>query len=217
MRTSALAAALIVGAVAWDAGRRLRQQSAGDAGQGDGADSWGGNQSGNGDMPNQSNRAAWLLMIASSEGTDRAGGYRALYGSTPRRLSLAPNLDHHPAEAGSWRGVRLPDGMCRAAGQQPGCVSTAAGRYQITLTTWRRIVPRLGLGDFSESSQDAAALELTRQAGALDLVDAGRISEAIAACAGVWASLPGNSYGQPQNGITGLLEIFRQGGGTVLA
>jgi lysozyme len=68
-----------------------------------------------------------------------------------------------------------------------GCKSTAAGRYQIIKPTWLSLKSKLGLPDFSPASQDAAAIELIRQRGALADVQAGRIESAVNKCAKVWA------------------------------
>ncbi|WP_298214366.1 hypothetical protein [Acidocella sp.] len=57
----------------------------------------------------------------------------------------------------------------------------------------------LRLPDFSPQSQDWAALHLIRERGAMPAIDAGRLSVAIDLCAAIWASLPGNSYGQPEH------------------
>jgi hypothetical protein len=47
----------------------------------------------------------------------------------------------------------------------PAGVSTAAGLYQITRSTWEPIAARLGITDFSEASQTAVATELLRTRG----------------------------------------------------
>jgi muramidase (phage lysozyme) len=158
------------------------------------------------------NVIAFLSMIAYSEGTDRAADpYRVTYGY---RYTIK-SLSDHPAVTGEWRGERLPDAVCSAAGYGPGCVSTAAGRYQLIRPTWLACKRALGLQDFSPDSQDAAAVYLIRQRGALDHVKAGRIGEAVAACRQEWASLPGAGYGQPERRLAGLVDAFRGAGGVL--
>ena len=134
------------------------------------------------------NVTAWLSMIAASEGTDRAPDpYRVCYGYA----HTIADLSGHPATIGEWKGERLSDAMCKGAGLSAGCVSTAAGRYQMIRRTWGACAHALRLSDFGPASQDAAAVYLTKQRGALDDVQAGRIADAISKCRREWASLPG--------------------------
>lgn len=156
------------------------------------------------------NLRAFLDMIAFAEGTDRAGDpYRVCYGYRHTIRSLAD----HPAITGEWGGERLPDAMCAGAGLGPGCVSTAAGRYQIIRPTWRELKADLNLPDFGPASQDAAAVELIRRRGALNDVYAGRIAQAIDKVAKVWASLPGAGYAQPERKLSNLLAAYGSAGG----
>lgn len=158
------------------------------------------------------NQRAFLAMISHSEGTDRAPDpYRVCYAYKHTIASFAD----HPAETGEWTGERLPDAMCRAAGKPAGCVSTAAGRYQLIRPTWRGVKQRLRLPDFSPDSQDRAALYLITNRGALEDVHAGRLQTAIAKCRQEWASLPGAGWGQPERRINDLVAAFMQAGGTV--
>ena len=161
---------------------------------------------------NGQNVAAFLSMIASSEGTDRAADpYRVCYGY---KHTIA-DLSDHPANTGEWKGERLSDAMCKGAGLSPGCVSTAAGRYQMIRRTWDGCARALGLSDFTGPSQDAAAVYLVKQRGALDDVQAGRIADAIDKCRREWASLPGADYGQPERRLTALLDTFTNAGGNL--
>lgn len=155
------------------------------------------------------NRAAFLATISRAEGTDRGGDpYRVLFGGS----QWAGDLNTHPAEQG-WPGLPLPDYQCRAAGFGPGCVSTAAGRYQITRTTWRRV--RHVASGFGPEAQDAMALELIRGRGALVDVDAGRFDAAIDKVRREWASLPGAGYAQPERDLPTLRAAFIQAGGVL--
>lgn len=161
------------------------------------------------------NVKAFLDAIGWAEGTDGAGGYRALYGSRSDRVSVFDSFADHPAALG-WPGVRLTNEQCAGAGFGPGCVSTAAGRYQIIRPTWERVAARLALADFTPASQDAAAIELIREAGALELVIAGRLADAARAVRRVWASMPGAGYaGQGERTLLALTDAYRRAGGLV--
>jgi lysozyme len=105
--------------------------------------------------------------------------------------------------------------MCRGAGLNPGCVSTAAGRYQIIRPTWVRLRDLLRLPDFGPKSQDAAAVQLLRERNALPFIESGRIDLAVARAKSEWASLPGNAAGQPQRQLRDLLAVYTRSGGTM--
>lgn len=144
------------------------------------------------------NRAAMLLTIRSAEGTAGRNGYRTLFGG-----GLFDSLADHPRQ----RITRMSNGK--------PITSSAAGAYQFLERTWDRIALRLGLPDFSEASQDAAALELIREAGALGDVDAGRFELAVRKIRKIWASLPGAGYGQPERALSELQAAFVAAGGVV--
>lgn len=74
--------------------------------------------------------------------------------------------------------------------------STAAGKYQITGTTYDDVAPKLGIRDFSPDSQDRIAVELIRRNGALEDVRKGDFQSAINKLGGTWASLPSSPYSQ---------------------
>ena len=164
------------------------------------------------------NERAFLDMIAYAEGTNRGpDGYRAMFGY-PATDRIAPNLDDHPRRA-----FQFEDSAGRVLW------TTAAGRYQFmaispipggktTKTdTWDTLQRSLGLRDFGPASQDAAALELVRQRGALNDVRAGRLQVAIAKCAKTWASLPGAGYSQPERKLPQLVAAYKQAGGAIEA
>lgn len=146
------------------------------------------------------NEKAFLDMLAYSEGT-MVNGYYTLFGG-----GRMDSLDDHPAiffdfqdKSGKW------------------LKTSAAGRYQFLLRTWRELAAKLGLTDFGPANQDRAALELVRQRGALNDVRAGRFTAAVAKCAPIWASLPGAGYNQPERKLTTLVAQFRAAGGTLEA
>lgn len=74
--------------------------------------------------------------------------------------------------------------------------STAAGRYQITKSTFNDVAPKIGVRDFSPDSQDKVAIELIRRGGALEDVRNGNFQAAVAKLGGTWASLPSSPYSQ---------------------
>lgn len=140
------------------------------------------------------NVRAFLDMIAWAEGTSGPDGYRMLFGG-----ALFDSYDEHPRVFVPFRNT----------------TSSAAGRYQILWRTWNTLRQRLGLPDFSPASQDAAAIELIRERGALRDVQAGRVAEAVRKVAKVWASLPGAGYDQPERKLSALVQRFAAAGGTL--
>jgi muramidase (phage lysozyme) len=78
----------------------------------------------------------------------------------------------------------------------PAHESTASGRYQLMYHWWVPYKKELGLADFGPASQDAVALQQARERGALAMLLGGNPQSAIAACSNIWASFPGNSYGE---------------------
>lgn len=140
------------------------------------------------------NEQAFLWAIRVSEGTSGPDGYRTLVGG-----SLFSSMADHPRVL-----IDLPN---------LGIKSSAAGAYQIIRRTWDGVAGKLGLTDFSKESQDAAALELIRQRGALADVRAGQFAVAIDKCKKEWASLPGAGYGQHENTLARLQSAYTTAGG----
>ena len=157
------------------------------------------------------NISAFLFMIRSTEhvyprDVINDAAYSIFYGG-----SKFSSFRDHPVITGEKRGVPLPDAMCKAAGLKPGCVSTAAGAYQLIKPTWVRLRDKLGLPDFSPASQDLAAVELLREAGALDLIQAGDIEGAIHKSSRIWASLPGSTAQQNPKALAYAMNRFDEG------
>jgi muramidase (phage lysozyme) len=161
----------------------------------------------------QRNVAAFLQAIRQAEGTaNQADPYRVCFGYRHTIVSLR----EHPAITGEWKGERLTDEQCRGAGFGPGCVSTAAGAYQIIRPTWERLRDRLGLRDFGPAAQDAAAVELLRETGALARIEQGDLQGAIAAARRTWASLPGAGYaGQGMRSLQYIQTAYLNAGGAL--
>ncbi len=158
------------------------------------------------------NVAAFLHAIAHAEGTaTQPDPYRVCFAY---RHTIR-DLRDHPAITGEWRGEKLPDHQCRAAGHQPGCVSTAAGKYQLIRPTWAPLKSRLGLPDFGPAAQDAAAVQLLRDCGAYHPLVRGAFAAAVAAARRTWASLPGAGYQQPERSMAWLRATYTQAGGAL--
>jgi len=163
------------------------------------------------------NVAAFLTMISHSEGTDRADDpYRVCYAFKHTIIDLT----YHPHQlrpdgTREWAGEPLSDAMCIAAGLHPGCVSTAAGRYQITWGTFDRLQSKIKVPDFTNPSQDDCCIELIKEVGALEFINLGGIEDAILLCSHLWASLPGNTAKQPQTKFAVLLDSYKNAGGIV--
>lgn len=142
------------------------------------------------------NVAAFLDMLAYSEGTDNGrqrtlhDGYDVLVGG-----ELFTDFSRHPRIV-----VELP---------RLGIKSTAAGRYQILAGTWGEVASALNLPDFGPTSQDRACVQLIRRRKALALVKAGEFRAAVEACRKEWASLPGAGYGQHEQRIEMLEQVYQ--------
>jgi muramidase (phage lysozyme) len=161
------------------------------------------------------NLTAFLAMIPHSEGCDlKPDPYRVCYGYEHTIIDLNYHpTDKRPDGTVEWHGEPLSDRICALAGLGPGCISTAAGAYQITHPTWLRLKLKLGLTKFDKDAQDACAVELITERGALDLVNAGSVGRAIALCHSIWASFPGSTSGQPQKALTDLEAYYQSVGG----
>lgn len=133
-------------------------------------------------------------MIRKCEGTAGPDGYRTMFGG-----KTFTDMSRHP-------NVKVPF---------RDTYSTAAGAYQFLYSTWTTLALRLNLKDFSETSQDLAAIELIREKNALADVEAGRISDAIYKIRKIWASLPGAGYNQPEKSLTTALGYYKTAGGTI--
>jgi len=157
------------------------------------------------------NEAAFLLMIRKAEGTAGPNGYRTLFGGR-----LFDSYADHPRVAVKFRDKAGRELWTSAAGAyQFLAVSPLPGGGSTRQNTWDRLAERLGLADFSPESQDAAALELIREAGALGDVRAGRFDQAVNKVRRIWASMPGAGYAQPEKSLDALRLAYLNAGGTL--
>lgn len=117
------------------------------------------------------NKKKFLDFLGKAEGA----GYDTIVGGRQKITDYTT----HP----NIVGLRTADGP-----------STAAGKYQITGTTYRDAAPHVGVTDFSPESQDKIAEFLIKRKGAMDDVTSGNFNGAIAKLGGTWASLPSSKY-----------------------
>ncbi|MCA3798442.1 MAG: glycoside hydrolase family 104 protein [Burkholderia sp.] len=154
--------------------------------------------------PNQ-NRQAFLYAIKMSEvgaalTSETDNGYNVLVGATPANPLTFSDYSTHP-------------NVYNAA-----LNSTAAGAYQINHPTWLTLVNQTGLSDFSPSTQDAMALQLIANKGALADIDAGNLNAAMVKLQPVWRSLPGavgGVSGQRNNSASQWIAWYQGAGGTL--
>lgn len=150
------------------------------------------------------NVEAFLWAIRKAEGTAGPNGYSTLFGG-----DLFTGWADHPRTPRRYGSL-----WTTAAGAyQFMAVSPLPGGGTTRVDTWDRIRARLGLPDFSPASQDAAAVELIREAGALADVQAGRFDAAISKVRRIWASLPGAGYSQPEKSLPYLRAAYADAGG----
>ena len=143
------------------------------------------------------NVRAFLHVIRAGEGTADEDGYRRHFGG-----ELFTDFSRHPNRA-----------ITKTLGDKQ-LTSTAAGAYQFLGRTWSECQAALNLPDFSPASQDLAAVFLIARRKGLEHAIAGRLEQAIAACANEWASLPGSPYGQPTKTLAQCHAVYKQHGGT---
>jgi len=151
---------------------------------------------------NTNNRKAFLDMIAFSEIgakllSNSDNGYNVLVGG-----GLFHGYEDHPRKLVT---MTINGNTVK---------STAAGRYQILAKYYDYYKKMLNLPDFGKNSQDAIAMQLIRECGAVGDVDNGDIRTAISKCRSRWASLPGAGYNQHENNVDYLMLAYKGAGGT---
>lgn len=162
----------------------------------------------------------FLDMVATAEGTSTSrytkdDGYDIVVAgvNSPRVFT---DYSKHPNVLVTVReAVRSP---VTGVVTKEALKSTAAGRYQVLSRYATAYTALLKLPDFGPLSQDLIAIRQIREQGAIADIESGNIVEAIRKVANIWASLPGNDYGQrgahsPQ--VADLLDAFVKAGGTL--
>lgn len=150
---------------------------------------------------------SYLDLISFAEGTNTGldNGYGVIVSGVDGPHSFTDYSDHpfaggRPAIEVVAPGIRFPKGL----------YSTASGRYQLILPTWKALKGQLGLTDFTPYSQDAACIQLLVQHGATALILDGKIQEAIQVCSKEWASFPGSTAGQGGKTMGSLLTKWEE-------
>ena len=143
------------------------------------------------------NVQAFLAMIRRFESN---GDYNVLYGG-----GHFQDMSHHPD-------VHVPF-YNPATGKDD--YSTAAGAYQFNYPTWLEVQTVAALPDFSQSSQDIAAVWLLKIRGVLPDILAGNFDKALQSASRIWASLPGSTAGQNPQSYASAYNAYTGDGGTV--
>jgi muramidase (phage lysozyme) len=157
----------------------------------------------------EKNLNAFLDMIGKSEGTSNSpatlrDGYDVIVTGIDGKSEIFSDFSDHPFAD------RKPKQINKS-----GLNSSASGKYQILIKFWPYYKRRLGLVDFSPQAQDKVAIQLIRECGALGDIEEGRIETAINKCSRIWASLPGNKYGQRAHKVPTLVAFYKESGGVL--
>ena len=147
------------------------------------------------------NVTAFLSAIAEAEGGDYNLKYGGVKGKKNDKWKFSDFSTHPGAGAGGK--------------------TTAAGMYQINKPTWHEMGDKMGLSDFSSTTQDLLAVEIIRTIGAITKVVSGDIDGALAIASRRWAALPqgkgkSNRYpGQPYLDYDKFVAAYKHAGGTI--
>lgn len=136
---------------------------------------------------------AFLDTIAVAEGTAGPEGYYTQF--TGPQFS---SFEDHPRQI-----------QCGVGATQRLC-SDAAGRYQLLSPTWDRLAKKIGVRDFRPTNQDRVAVELIRERGALEDMEAGRFETAVGKLVRVWPSLKRLGGGSLEKSMPQLRSIYQQ-------
>ena len=152
------------------------------------------------------NMRAWLDTLAWCEGTSTSrytkdDGYDVIVNGIDNSPKIMTSYRTHP--------------NIRVKVNNAGLVSTAAGRYQVLKKYWNAYSVLLKLPDFSPENQDRIAIQQIKEFRAIDLIEAGRINQAIVKIGPLWASLPGSGNNQPERDLNAVIARFVAFGGTL--
>jgi muramidase (phage lysozyme) len=158
---------------------------------------------------NLRNRKAFKDMLAVSEGTSTSpvtqnDGYDVIVTGV-NGPEIFTDYAEHPFAHRSPKKIN-----------NTGLYSSASGRYQFMRVHWSHYKTLLKLPDFSPASQEKWCDQLLKEQKALPLIDAGDFDNAVARCRNIWASLPGAGYGQHENSLDKLRQVYVNAGGTLI-
>jgi muramidase (phage lysozyme) len=155
------------------------------------------------------NIAAFMDMLASAaaEGTSSSpitknNGYDIIVSGVDGRHRF-DDYKQHP----------FADGRKSVVVNSKGLTSNASGRYQFMLKDWAHYRDLLHLPDFGPGAQDRWCFQLIKERSAIPAIIAGDLDNAVGRCSNIWASLPGNNYGQRQASMAALRNVFIGAGG----
>ncbi len=137
-------------------------------------------------------------------------GYNVLVGSRPGHVNRFFGYEDHPRQL-------ITVSMHKPDGTPVTLQSTAAGRYQILARYFDVYRKQLKLPDFGPVSQDAIAIQMIKECGALADIEAGRFEVAVMKCRSRWASFPGSGNSQPEHTMGDLRAAYVAAGGALAA
>lgn len=158
------------------------------------------------------NVAAFLEMLWACEGTGYPEGWGALFGWRPGRTDrLFVPGDDHPRIAFHLDGRPLAPGEPRVAWQY----TTAAGKPQLTESTYDRLCRVYGHRDMRPAGQMRSAMDLIGEQGVLPAVRRGDVVTAVNGLGRIWASLPSSKVPQPHRDWDFVRRAFTAHGGVL--
>src|SRR5215469_3136234 len=147
----------------------------------------------------------FLDLIAFSEGTSTSphtqnDGYDVIVSGIDGHHEFN-DYSNHPF-AGGRPAIVVRNGP-------PQLTSTASGRYQLLARFYVVYKNQLHLPDFGPVSQDKIALQQIHERQASQDILAGNIQSAITKCSNIWASFPGNDFGQGGKSMQALVDHYQ--------